>query len=73
MPRAVTVAYEMGIAPFTQDNLLLPFSLVFVTVTLLLAFQRGKLVDYIGKVMTPLLVLLLAVLAVSAFVSPISR
>ncbi|PSW10078.1 branched-chain amino acid transport system II carrier protein [Photobacterium rosenbergii] len=72
MPRAVTVAYEMGIAPFTQDNLLLPFSLVFVTVTLLLAFQRGKLVDYIGKVMTPLLVLLLAVLAVSAFVSPIS-
>ena len=72
MPRAVTVAYEMGIAPFTQDNLLLPFTLVFVTVTLLLAFQRGKLVDYIGKVMTPLLVLLLTVLAVSAFVSPIS-
>ncbi|MGF1739124.1 branched-chain amino acid transport system II carrier protein [Photobacterium satsumensis] len=72
MPRAVTVAYEMGIAPFTNGDLLLPFSLIFVAVTLLLAFQRGKLVDYIGKVMTPLLVLLLAVLAVAACVAPVS-
>ncbi|MDV5169188.1 branched-chain amino acid transport system II carrier protein [Photobacterium rosenbergii] len=72
MPRAVTVAYEMGIAPFTSNDLLMPFSLAFVVATLLLTFQRGKLVDYIGKVMTPLLVLLLAVLAVTAFVSPVS-
>lgn len=71
MPRAVTVAYEMGIKPFVSGDYLMIFSIVFVTVTLLLAFQRGKLVDYIGKIMTPLLVLMLAALAVAAFVTPL--
>ncbi|WP_084722127.1 branched-chain amino acid transport system II carrier protein [Photobacterium aquae] len=72
MPRAVTVAYEMGIAPFVGSNMLLPFSIAFVSLTLILAFQRGKLVDYIGKIMTPLLVTLLAILAIAAFTHPIS-
>ncbi|MUK60831.1 branched-chain amino acid transport system II carrier protein [Aliivibrio fischeri] len=71
MPRAVTVAYEMGIKPFVEGDHLLIFSVLFVGVTLLLAFQRGKLVDYIGKVMTPLLVLMLAALAVAAIVTPL--
>ena len=71
MPRAVTVAYEMGIKPFVSGDYLMIFSIVFVTVTLLLAFQRGKLVDYIGKIMTPLLVLMLAALAVAAFITPL--
>ena len=71
MPRAVTVAYEMGIKPFVSDDYLMSFSILFVTATLLLAFQRGKLVDYIGKIMTPLLVLMLAALAVAAFITPL--
>lgn len=71
MPRAVTVAYEMGIKPFVEGDHLFIFSVLFVGVTLLLAFQRGKLVDYIGKVMTPLLVLMLGALAVAAMVTPL--
>ncbi|WP_038218987.1 branched-chain amino acid transport system II carrier protein [Vibrio sp. N418] len=71
MPRAVTVAYEMGIKPFVEGDHLLIFSIIFVTVTLLLAFQRGKLVDYIGKIMTPILVIMLALLAIAAFIQPL--
>lgn len=71
MPRAVTVAYEMGIKPFVSNDYLMIFSIIFVTATLLLAFQRGKLVDYIGKIMTPLLVIMLAALAVAAFITPL--
>ncbi|RJX64606.1 branched-chain amino acid transport system II carrier protein [Vibrio sinensis] len=71
MPRAVTVAYEMGLKPFVSGDHLMAFSSIFVLVTLLLAFQRGKLVDYIGKIMTPLLVLMLAALAVAAFITPL--
>lgn len=71
MPRAVTVAYEMGIKPFFSGDHLLIFSVLFVGATLLLAFQRGKLVDYIGKVMTPLLVLMLAALALAAIITPL--
>ncbi|MGR6839969.1 branched-chain amino acid transport system II carrier protein [Aliivibrio wodanis] len=71
MPRAVTVAYEMGIKPFVSSDYLLIFSVLFVGATLILAFQRGKLVDYIGKIMTPLLVLMLAALAVAAIITPL--
>lgn len=71
MPRAVTVAYEMGIKPFFSGDHLMLFSALFVGATLLLAFQRGKLVDYIGKVMTPLLVLMLAALALAAIITPL--
>ncbi len=71
MPRAVTVAYEMGIKPFFTGDHLMIFSALFVGATLLLAFQRGKLVDYIGKVMTPLLVLMLAALALAAIITPL--
>lgn len=71
MPRAVTVAYEMGIKPFFIGDHLMLFSALFVGTALLLAFQRGKLVDYIGKVMTPLLVLMLAALALAAIITPL--
>ncbi|WP_028865052.1 branched-chain amino acid transport system II carrier protein [Psychromonas aquimarina] len=71
MPRAVTVAYEMGIKPFTSSDHLFLFSLVFCAFTLLLAFQPGRLVDYIGKVITPLLIVMLAALACSAIFFPL--
>ncbi|MDF2154552.1 branched-chain amino acid transport system II carrier protein [Vibrio sp. CAU 1672] len=71
MPRAVTVAYEMGIKPFFAQDTLLPFTIVFCLVTFLLAFKPGKLVDYIGKVMTPVMILMLAALALAAFVNPL--
>ncbi|MGF1908608.1 branched-chain amino acid transport system II carrier protein [Vibrio kasasachensis] len=71
MPRAVTVAYEMGIKPFVSGDYLMSFSLIFVAATLFLAFQRGKLVDYIGKFITPLLVFMLAALAIAAFITPL--
>ncbi|GAK84301.1 branched-chain amino acid transport system carrier protein [Vibrio ponticus] len=73
MPRAVTVAYEMGIKPFVSGDYLALFSFIFVALTLVLALQRGKLVDYIGKFMTPMLVLMLAALALAALVMPLGE
>ncbi|MGF1727006.1 branched-chain amino acid transport system II carrier protein [Photobacterium nomapromontoriensis] len=72
MPRAVTVAYEMGISPFVTDDHLTLFSILFCAATLLLAFRPGKLVDYIGKIMTPLLIVMLCVLAFTAMISPLA-
>ena len=65
-PRTALVAYELGIQPF--DGSLLPqwlYSLVFFAIATLLALFPGKLMDSIGKILTPMLILLLAVLAVS--------
>lgn len=72
MPRAVTVAYEMGINPFVDSDQLPLFSLIFCSLTLLLAFHPGKLVDFIGKIMTPMLIIMLCTLAITAVINPLS-
>ena len=71
MPRAVTVAYEMGIQPFFTNDHLVAFSIIFSAVTLFLAFKPGNLVTYIGKIMTPALIILLCGLGLAAFLSPL--
>ncbi|MEJ2766413.1 branched-chain amino acid transport system II carrier protein [Photobacterium sp. MCCC 1A19761] len=70
LPRAVNVAYEMGIKPFTSADLLLPFSILFCTLSLLLAIRPGKIVDIIGKFMTPGLIIMLSALVVAALFDP---
>ncbi|MUJ27233.1 branched-chain amino acid transport system II carrier protein [Aliivibrio fischeri] len=73
LPRAVTVAYEMGVKPFYSGNGLMVFSALFCALTLWLALKPGKLVDYIGKVMTPALIAMLAVLVIAALVNPLGE
>lgn len=70
LPRAVTVAYEMGIKPFTSEEFLLPFSIAFCSLSLILALKPGKLVDIIGKYMTPALIAMLGALVVTAMFNP---
>ena len=71
LPRAVTVAYEMGIKPFYHGNGLMLFSVLFCLLTLIFALKPGKLVSYIGKVMTPALIVMLAVLVIAALINPL--
>ena len=77
-PRTGLVAYEIGIKPFLTDStaviafgsLELNFSqmvstLTFFTIAMVLALYPGKLLDSIGKVLTPLLITLLLILGTS--------
>ena len=67
-PRTALVAYELGVQPFMQTeggNGQLIYSLGFFLLAMLLALYPGKLMDSIGKVLTPLLIVLLLVLAAS--------
>jgi len=71
IPRAANVAYELGFRQvFATDNwfVLLVFSLVFFGVTYFISFNPEKIVDRIGQVLTPILLLVLSVLFVQAFV-----
>lgn len=76
-PRTGAVAYEIGFAPFISEaNLplgLLIFTIVFFGLTLWLSLNPAKLVDRIGKVLAPVLVILLAVLLITAFINPMSE
>ena len=76
IPRTATVSYEIGIVPFLPDSIsnaqwpLALFTLVFFTITVSLAMNPAKLVDRIGKVLTPILFLVIGALAVKSIVSP---
>lgn len=72
IPRAASVPFEMAIAPYLPQNLasyapwfMLLYSLVFFLVAGWLALSPKKLVDRIGKFLTPTLLTLLVVLFVS--------
>ena len=73
-PRTGLVAYEMGLKPFLgaeagQMSLTL-FIVGYFGLSLVLSLNQGRLLDAIGKVLTPVLVLLLAVLGVAVLIEP---
>lgn len=72
-PRTGLVAYEMGLKPFlanpSQFSLTL-YTLVFFSVVLMLSLNQGRLLDAVGKILTPILLLLLIGLAIAVFVNP---
>ncbi|GAA5216710.1 branched-chain amino acid transport system II carrier protein [Corallincola platygyrae] len=74
-PRTSLVAFEMGFKPFlgeaeSQSWILLAYSIGFFVVASGLALHRGNLIDYIGKILTPVLILLLLVLSITVLVNP---
>ncbi|MRG86740.1 branched-chain amino acid transport system II carrier protein [Salinibacillus xinjiangensis] len=74
-PRTGTVAYEIGISPFINESSqqmgLFIFTLLFFAIVLLFSLNPAKLVDNVGKVLAPGLVVLILVLLVTAIVNPI--
>lgn len=82
-PRTGLVAYEIGGRPFVENTeatiqLLgltlnqpqLIFTLGFFVLAMLFSMFPGNLLDYVGKVLTPILIFLLVGLAVSVFILP---
>lgn len=73
-PRTGLVAYEMAVKPFLSADAgqasLTTFSVLFFAIALFFAWSRGKLIDMIGKFLTPALFVVLAVLAIAVFVNP---
>ncbi|MGY0693922.1 branched-chain amino acid transport system II carrier protein [Virgibacillus sp. FSP13] len=73
-PRTGTVAYNVGIAPFVSEGFqqggLLLFTFLFFTVTLWLSLNPAKLVDNVGKILAPGIVVLLVILLTMVIVKP---
>lgn len=70
IPRASSVAYELGFVPVFAVEGSLPlflFTLVFFGVTYLLSVNPKKMIDRLGQVLTPALLLVLTILFVRAF------
>ena len=72
-PRTGLVAYEMAVKPFFIDAAqahLTIFSIAFFAIAMFFAWSQGKLIDVIGKVLTPALFIGLVILAIAVFVNP---
>ncbi len=72
-PRTGLVAYEMAVKPFFVDAAqmhLTLFSVLFFAIAMFFAWSQGRLIDIIGKVLTPVLFLGLIVLAIAVVVDP---
>ncbi|MFM2588920.1 branched-chain amino acid transport system II carrier protein [Vibrio sp. TBV020] len=72
-PRTGLVAYEMAVKPFFIDAAqahLTIFSILFFAVAMFFAWSQGKLIDVIGKVLTPVLFIGLIILAAAVFIDP---
>ncbi|KGA96188.1 branched-chain amino acid transporter [Alkalihalobacillus alcalophilus ATCC 27647 = CGMCC 1.3604] len=73
IPRTSTVTYEIGVAPFLPDEMqgslsLLIATFIFFVLTYFLSLNPSKLIDRIGKMLMPLLLILIGVLTFSSFV-----
>lgn len=71
IPRTAATTFEISVLPlFPSFNPLL-FSLIFFAITIALTITKSKVIDVIGKILTPILLVSLAILIIKGIVTPI--
>ncbi|MGX6993723.1 branched-chain amino acid transport system II carrier protein [Vagococcus penaei] len=74
LPRLATTSFEVGFAPFVKSDYqiisLLAFTLIFFSVVWFFSRKPSRILDYIGKFLTPLFLILLAIILLFAFLKP---
>ena len=76
IPRAGSLPFEMAVAPYLPEGVsrtlaLFLFTLVFFSVAYWLSLSPAKLVDRMGKVLTPTLLLLISVIFITSVFRPL--
>ncbi|MDD3347047.1 branched-chain amino acid transport system II carrier protein [Oscillibacter sp.] len=71
IPRTAATTYEMSVAPLVSGLSPVWFSVLFFALILLLCLNESAVVDIVGKVLTPALLLGLLVLIVKGVIDPI--
>lgn len=77
IPRTGAVSYEVGIRPFLSGDVatgglgLFIYTALFFVATCWLALNPSKIVDRVGKILTPALLIVLFLLVIKAFTNPL--
>lgn len=77
IPRTATTSFEMAVPPFAGPDAPLSlfrliYSLVFFAAALVIALRPEKLTDRLGKILCPILVILIVVTFAGCLVNPLS-
>lgn len=76
LPRTGSVSYELGVVPFLPEGFggLLPsviYTAAFFALTYFLSLNPSKIVDVVGKVLTPFLLFSIFLIFIAAYLSPV--
>ncbi|QYA48018.1 branched-chain amino acid transport system II carrier protein [Nosocomiicoccus ampullae] len=75
IPRTTSVVYEISLKQLLPEDTnhrvaILLFSIVFMTITIFLSWQTSKFVDRLGKVITPIFLILLIIFVGKSILTP---
>lgn len=73
VPRTGATTFEMSILPLNNSFNPIIFSILFFTLVFILTIKPSKVMDIIGKFLTPILLAALAVLIIKGILSPIGE
>lgn len=76
IPRAGSLPFEMAVAPYLPERFSLKlalfiYTLIFFTIAYWLSMSPGKLVDRMGKILTPTLLFLILIMVIGSFIKPL--
>lgn len=72
IPRTAATTFEISIAPNFKNFNPFIFILIYFAINLIFVLKPGKVIESIGKYLTPILLLILTFLLIKGFSSPIS-
>ena len=77
IPRAGNVSFVIGVKPFLSEHVgsipLVIFTIIFFTIACLLSLNPTKIVNVIGKILTPIKLTFIGILVVIAVINPIGK
>src|SRR5690606_19392204 len=75
MPRTGSVSFEVGIKQLIPDAwahiALILFAILYFGVSLLFSLNPSRIIDIVGKILTPLLITVIAILAIAVIMKPL--
>lgn len=73
IPRAANVAYEIGtnhVLPVHNQVTLIVFSIIFFLIVYFIALYPNRIIDNLGKYLTPILIFIIAILCILVIINP---
>ncbi len=71
VPRTASVTHDIAVKAILPNASVWLTSIVFFTIVFVLIFNQGKVIDIIGKYLTPVLIIVLAILIIKCIITPI--
>lgn len=73
IPRTAATTFEMSITPFAPEFSPVLFSVIFFAIVLLLSIKESAVVDIVGKILTPALLIGLIIMIIVGMINPLGQ